>query len=71
MEKKQQKDIGSSKERRKKFSENVSITQYYHSQGKLVPCWPTGHVPPKVMSNEDRRKLNIEQDPSLPDYKEN
>ena len=62
------KGIGSRRERRKKFGDAISWDQYY--KGRVRPIYnPGGNPSPKnVMSNEDRRKMGIEQDPSLPDF---
>lgn len=70
MEKKQSKIKSTAKERRKKFGKNVDMKWYYSSQGKSRPAWPKGTKIPKIMSNEDRRRLGISQDKDLPDYKE-
>lgn len=41
-----------------------------HNKMLPMPFQGTGEGrAPKVMSNEDRRRLGVEQDESLPDYK--
>jgi len=58
----------------KKKNGKVDIDKWAKKHMKSVPWGKTvtggfGDVKPaKVMSNEDRRAMGIEQDPSLPDY---
>jgi len=65
------KGIGSRSERRKKFSDAISWDQYYKGKGRPVYNPGLGDSKPhNVMSNEDRRKMGLDQDPALPDFKE-
>ncbi len=57
-------------DRRKTFGKLIDMNYYYDSTGKSRPVWPKGCNTPKVMNNFDRRKLGIDQDPALEDYKE-
>jgi len=68
MEKKQSRLKYSKKERRKRFFNKVSMEMYHKSKGDTKPVHGWGNGKTKVMSNADRRRMGIEQDPDLPDY---
>ena len=73
MEKKPKTDhkgIGSRKERRKTFGDNISWDMYYQKNGRPIYNPGGNPKPNNVMSNEDRRKLGLELDPALPGFKE-
>lgn len=55
----------------KKFDPRQFANKHFKDPNKALPKPMAGYGEgrmPKVMSNEDRRKLGVEQDPSLPDY---
>lgn len=69
-----QQEINSSKtkttkaERRKKFS--TFKDRLHNMYGPITVYGGTGEAKPvKVMSNEDRRNLGLEEDSALPDYR--
>ena len=65
----------SAKERRKDFGKNIDMRWYHTCSGKVPPVYTPSKdekiIVRNVMSNEDRRKMRLKQDPNLPDYKEN
>ena len=57
----------------KKKDGKVDVDKWAKKWMKSVPWGKTvtsgyGESKPNVMSNEDRRKLGVPQDPGLPDY---